>query len=96
MVIEKEYELLLKRFRHLLESDVIRLYDEVDPQTGRYKRDIKDLDRAMRMAREAQDNYVPLTIQVPKALMNVATAESLREFLYDVIDDAIRRTKEGR
>lgn len=44
MVAEKEYELLLKRFRHLLESDIIALYDEVDPRTGKYKRDIKELD----------------------------------------------------
>ena len=44
MVTQKEYELLLKRFRHLLESEIIRLYDEVDPRTGEYKRDIKELD----------------------------------------------------
>lgn len=44
MVTEKEYELLLKRFRHLLESDIIRLYDEVDPRTKEYKRDINELD----------------------------------------------------
>ena len=44
MVTQKEYELLLKRFRHLLESDIIRIYDEVDPRTKKYKRDIKELD----------------------------------------------------
>lgn len=41
----KENEVLLKRFRHLLESDVIRLYDEVDPRTKKYKRNVKDLDK---------------------------------------------------
>lgn len=44
MNTEKDFELLLKRFRHLLESDVIALYDEVDTRTGKYKRDIKELD----------------------------------------------------
>ena len=44
MVTQKEYELLLKRFRHLLESDAVRLYDEVDPRTKEYKRDIRELD----------------------------------------------------
>ena len=44
MDTEKEYGLLLKRFRHLLKSDIIALYDEVDPRTGEYKRDIKELD----------------------------------------------------
>lgn len=43
-----EYDLLLKRFRHLLESDVIREYDEVDEFTGGYKKDIRELDRAFR------------------------------------------------
>lgn len=42
--LEKEYEMLLRRFRHLLKSDIVRLYDEVDPATKNYKRDIKELD----------------------------------------------------
>lgn len=45
MVSREEYNLLLKRFRHLLKSDIVALYDEVDPRTGEYKRDIKELDR---------------------------------------------------
>lgn len=40
-----EQGLLLKRFRHLLESDTIALYDEVDPRTKKYRRDIKELDK---------------------------------------------------
>ena len=43
-VTTTEYELLLKRFRHLMKSETIALYDEVDPRTGEYKRDIKELD----------------------------------------------------
>lgn len=39
-----EHESLLKRFRHLLESDFIRSFDEYDPKTGTYKRDISEAD----------------------------------------------------
>jgi hypothetical protein len=42
---KKEYKALLKRFRHLLESDIIRMYDEVDSRTGEYKRNPKELDK---------------------------------------------------
>ena len=41
-----EYEDLMKRFRHLLESDFISRFDEVDITTGRYKRDIAEADKA--------------------------------------------------
>lgn len=41
-VPREEHELLLKRFRHLLESDFIRSFDEYDPKTGTYKRDISE------------------------------------------------------
>lgn len=41
-VPREEHELLLKRFRHLLESDFIRSFDEYDPKTGTYMRDISE------------------------------------------------------
>ena len=41
-----EYEALLRRFRHLLQSDFIRSFDEYDPKTGTYKRDIAEADKA--------------------------------------------------
>ena len=41
-VSRDEHELLLKRFQHLLESDFIRSFDEYDPMTGTYKRDISE------------------------------------------------------
>lgn len=41
-VPREEHESLLKRFRHLLESDFIRSFDEYDPKTGTYKRDISE------------------------------------------------------
>lgn len=40
-----EHESLLKRFQHLLESDFIRSFDEYDPKTGTYKRDISEADK---------------------------------------------------
>lgn len=40
-----KYEQLLKRLQHLLESDFISSFDEVDTTTGRYKRDIAEADK---------------------------------------------------
>ena len=50
-VPREEHELLLKRFRHLLESDFIRSFDEYDPKTGTYKRDISEADRVAHVVR---------------------------------------------
>lgn len=36
---------LIQRLRHLLESDYIRSFDEVDPFTHEYKRDIREADK---------------------------------------------------
>ena len=41
-----EYEALFRRFRHLLKSDFIHSFDEYDPKTGTYKRDIAEADKA--------------------------------------------------
>lgn len=42
---EKEISTLESRLKHLLQSDVVRLYDEFDPTiSGGYKRDISELD----------------------------------------------------
>ena len=46
-----EHESLLKRFRHLLESDFIRSFDEYDPKTGTYKRDISEADTVVHVVR---------------------------------------------
>lgn len=37
----------LKRLTHLLKSDYIRSFDEVDPKTGEYKRDIMEADASL-------------------------------------------------
>ena len=44
VVLRKEHDALLKRFRHLLKSDFIRSFDEYDPRTQTYKRDITEAD----------------------------------------------------
>jgi hypothetical protein len=50
-VPREEHELLLKRFRHLLESDFIRSFDEYDRKTGTYKRDISEADSVAHVVR---------------------------------------------
>ena len=59
-VTTAEYELLLKRFRHLMESETIASYDEVDPRTGEYKRDIKELDNVIHSIKKL---YPPLVLK---------------------------------
>lgn len=39
-----DFRNLQKRFNHLLLSYFIHEYDEVDPKTGRYRKDIKEVD----------------------------------------------------
>ena len=91
MVKREEYELLLKRFRHLLESDTIALYDEVDPKTKEYKRDIKELDIACKRI----EGCTPLTIYMPDIFIEQGQTEQLKEFIGGVIEDAIyKRQKE--
>lgn len=46
-VPREEFDCLLRRFRHLLESDYIRSFDEVDHRTGEYKRDIREANEQM-------------------------------------------------
>lgn len=46
-----EYDALLKRFRHLLESDFIRSFDQYDPRTQTYKRDIAEADNVDQVVR---------------------------------------------
>lgn len=49
-----EYELLSKRFRHLLESDFIRSFDEYDPTAHAYKRDISEADKIESLVAELE------------------------------------------
>jgi hypothetical protein len=42
--LEKRAEEMESRLEHLLQSKTIQLFDEVRPQTGEYRRDIRRLD----------------------------------------------------
>lgn len=63
-----EYEGLLKRFRHLLESNFISSFAEVEPFTGQYKRDIAEADKVqpVRHARW-KDSPVPFAMPICSA-----------------------------
>lgn len=62
-VPREEHEALLNRFLHLLESDYIRSFDEVDPRTGTYKRDISEavapVDKIVRCKDCVHCDYTP-------------------------------------
>ena len=45
---KNDTERLERRLKHLLQSDFIRSFDEVNPHTKEYKRDIKEADKAVR------------------------------------------------
>ena len=62
-VPKKEYEALLARFRHLLESKFISSFDAVDCMTGEYRRDIKEADK---IARENNDGNAKACWQAVK------------------------------
>lgn len=40
----EENEILRRRLQHLLQSETVRMYDEIDPRTREYRRDIRQLD----------------------------------------------------
>lgn len=44
MIDEIVLEPILRRLKHLLESDYISSFDKVDPVSGEYKRDITEAD----------------------------------------------------
>ncbi len=52
-----EYESLLKRFRHLLESDFIRSYDEWDGWERDYTKDITKLDLEIKILNAYKEHY---------------------------------------
>ena len=42
--LAEENEALRRRLQHLLQSETVRMYDEIDPRTREYMRDIRNLD----------------------------------------------------
>ena len=55
-----EKDMLEKRLAHLLESRIVRDYDEVEPFNGGYKRDISLLDEAMKLGDQSMRREVLL------------------------------------
>lgn len=65
-----------ERLQHLLQSDYIRSFDEVDPTTKEYKRDIKEADAEHIMAELESRGLV--VIQVDR-MLDKYEAEALSE-----------------
>ena len=64
-----ESDPIIKRLRHLLESEYIRSFDEVDPRTQEYKRDIREADKG----RAATDPAPYCRYRTPCGLCEVYT-----------------------
>lgn len=62
----QEAEMLEKRLKHLFQSKTIREYDEVNPMTHLYKKDINELDRLVlekeKIIKEMVDKLVPESV----------------------------------
>lgn len=52
----EEYEDLVKRIKHLLNSELTRSFDEVCIATGKYKRDIAEADKVQRHGKWSYDD----------------------------------------
>lgn len=65
-------KILERRLRHLLESQVIQSFDEINPHTKKYKYDIKTLDKYL-------ENYSDLLIKAIK--LKSLTGFSLEEIV---------------
>ena len=73
---DKELEYLQSRLRHLLRSKAVHLFDELDPNTGAYKRDIRRLD-----------SCVDFNLAMETEAQLKAKSEALAEFQ----DDTMRK-----
>lgn len=82
-----ESDPIIKRLRHLLESEYIRSFDEVDPRTQEYKRDIREADKG-RAAPETAPfrSYGEMTIYGYKVTDLVILAQTLRNTGLEVED----------
>lgn len=60
--LKEENEVLRRRLQHLLQSETVRMYDEIDPRTREYMRDIRQLDASSVPA----TNWIPVTERLPE------------------------------
>lgn len=74
-LIVDEVDPLIKRLRHLLESEYIRSFDEVDPRTQEYKRDIREADKG----RAAPETAPYCRYRTPCGICEVYTMPGLYE-----------------
>lgn len=58
--LAEEKDMLEKRLAHLLESSIVRDYDEVEPFHGGYKLDIRLLDEAIHLGTKSMHREVQL------------------------------------
>lgn len=58
--LAEEKDMLEKRLAHLLESRIVRDYDEKEPFNGGYKRDIRLLDEAIHLGSKSMLREVQL------------------------------------
>lgn len=74
---ELEYEkaCISKRLSHLLESNTIKSFDEVDPRTQEYKRDIREADKG----RAAPETAPYCRYRTPCGICEVYTMTGLSE-----------------
>lgn len=82
-----ESDPIIKRLRHLLESEYIRSFDEIDPRTQEYKRDIREADKG-RAAPETAPfrSYGEMTIYGYKVTDLVILAQALRNTGLEIED----------
>ena len=60
--LAEENEALRRRLQHLLQSETVRMYDEIDPRTREYRRDIRQLDASGVPAA----NWIPVAERLPE------------------------------
>ena len=72
---------LEKRLRHLLQSKLIASFDEREPMTGKYKRDINEADRLIELPRKAKEEAKRMTHTIKiKASYATAISEGRKNF----------------
>ena len=62
--LAEENEALRRRLQHLLQSETVRMYDEIDPRTRKYQRDIRQLDTSTAPATK----WIPVTERLPEVI----------------------------
>ena len=62
MNYKESYEMLLRRFKHLMQSDFIASFDEYNNVTKLYRRDIKEADKIANVKKHR--NSIEINVEV--------------------------------